>query len=817
MVSYKVVNVHLLSMPFHADRTYSYYVPFGFSDEIIRGNLVVVPFGGANKRLTALVTALSNTDDIENLKPVLSVNNYVSLTDEETGLCEFIAKYTFCSVGDAVKAILPPGILTNVSCVYKLSENAVEEPISEDAFRIMNLLFKRGELTDEQLVKSAGIAASGALAELVGKGIVIKEERHKKPSNTKNKEIVQLIMPDEEIASLHIHGSRQIEIIDFLKEHGDSDFEDIKKSLGINKTHLKSLLDKNIVCVHTEVIYRGLPNVKVTKERDKLTEHQNIAFNKIASLLEEDKPNAVLLHGITGSGKTSVIMAAMDKVLSMGKQVIMLVPEIALTPQTLARFCSIYGNRIALCHSALSDGERYDSYRRMKSGEADICIGTRSAIFAPFDNIGLIVIDEEHEHTYKSEQTPKYNAKEVASFRCGKHNAMMLLASATPSVESYYKAKKGVYTLVELTERYGNAVLPDTTIVDLRLESKSGNISPVGRVLHDRLQNVLVNNEQAILFINRRGYSNFLTCTLCGSSVTCPHCSVALTHHAPKISSRITENKLMCHYCGYSITVPEKCPECGNSKLNYVGYGTQKAEDAVTQAFENASVIRLDADSAGSKYSLQEILEKFRNKEADVLIGTQMVTKGHDFPNVTLVGILLADSSLFSDDYRANERTFSLITQVIGRAGRADKNGVALIQTYNPEHPVILKAASQDYVSFYNDEIQVRQTLVFPPFCDIALFSFSSEDEAALCNACVNFADFMKKLLAEKYTDLKIYIYGPFDAPVYKVNEQYRKRFIAKCKMSNKTRMLFTEALTDISKKIGRKVSVSIDINPNNI
>ena len=816
-MSYRIVNVHLLSMPFHADRTYSYYVPFDFSADIQRGNLVVVPFGGANKRLTALVTALSQTEDIENLKPVLSVNSYVSLTEEETGICEFIAKYTFCSVGDAVKAILPPGILTGVTCVYKLSENAVEEPISEDAYRIMNLLFKRGELTDEQLVKSAGIAASGALAELVGKGIVIKEERHKKPSNSKNKEIVQLIMPQEEIASLHIRGSRQNEIIGYLLEHGESDFEDIKKAINVNKTHLKPLIDKNVVCVKTETVYRGLPDIKVTRERDKLTEHQTLAYEKIAKLLDEPKPQAVLLHGITGSGKTSVIMAVMDKVLSMGKQVILLVPEIALTPQTLERFCSIYGNRIALCHSALSDGERYDAYRRMKSGEADICIGTRSAIFAPFDNIGLIIIDEEHEHTYKSEQTPKYNAKEVASYRCGKHNAMMLLSSATPSVESYYKAKKGVYTLVELTERYGNAVLPDTTIVDLRLESKSGNTSPIGLVLRDRMQSVLANKEQAILFINRRGYSNFLTCTLCGSSVTCPHCSVALTHHAPKISSRITENKLMCHYCGYSIAVPDKCPECGNSKLNYVGYGTQKAEDAVTQTFEDAEVIRLDADSAGSKYSLQDILEKFRNKESDVMIGTQMVTKGHDFPSVTLVGILLADASLFNEDFRANERTFSLITQVIGRAGRADKKGIALIQTYNPEHPVILKAASQDFVSFYNDEIQVRQSLVFPPFCDIALFSFSSEDEAALCNACVNFAEFLRLLLDEKYKDVKIYVYGPFDAPVYKVNEQYRKRFIAKCKMNNKTRMLFTEALTDISKKIGRKVSVSIDINPNNI
>ena len=816
-MSYKVVNVHLLSMPFHADKAYSYYVPFGFFGEIIRGNLVVVPFGGANKRLTALVTAVSDTNDIENLKPILSVNDYVKLTSEEVDLSEFIAKYSFCSIGEAVKAILPPGILTDVTCVYKLSEIAVEEPISEDAYRIMNLLYKRGELTDEQLVKTAGIAAYSALAELVGKGIIIKEEKHKRPTNTKQKEIVDIAVDDNELSAHKLRGIKQIEIINYLKEYGSSDFEDIKKILNVTKSHLKPLIEKGLINVTTEVVYRGLQTTKATKEKDTLTEHQAQAFDKISKLLDENKAHAVLLHGITGSGKTSVIMAAMDKVLNMGKQVILLVPEIALTPQTLNRFCSIYGNRIALCHSALSDGERYDAYQRMKNGEADICIGTRSAIFAPFNNIGLIVIDEEHEHTYKSEQTPKYNAKEVASYRCGKHGAMMLLASATPSIESYYKAKKGIYTLVELTQRYGNAILPETTIVDLRVESKNGNISPIGRVLESKINSVLDNQEQSILFINRRGYSNFLTCTLCGSAISCPHCSVALTHHAPKISSRNTENKLMCHYCGFSMPIPEKCPECGNSKMSYVGYGTQKAEDAVLNTFNNASVLRLDADSAGSKYNLQEILDKFRNREANVLIGTQMVTKGHDFPSVTLVGILLADASLFSDDYRANERTFSLITQVIGRAGRADKKGIALIQTYNPEHPVILKAASQDYVSFYNDEIQVRQTLVFPPFCDLALLSFSSEDEAALCNACVNFAGYLKQLLSEKYTDVNIYIYGPFDAPIYKINEQYRKRFIAKCKMNSRSRQFFTEALMEFTKKIGRKVSISIDINPNNI
>ncbi len=818
-MSYCIVGVHLLSLPFHADKEYSYYVPFALQNEPKRGSLAVVPFGGANKRLSAVVSRVYESESIENLKPVLSFNSYVSLTEEEIKLCEFLARHYFCSVGDAVRSILPPGILTNISCFYRLSGKAVKDQVSEDAYRIMDLLFRDNELSDEKLLKSAGIAAYGALEELIAKGIVERIEKQVKPTNEKVTETVDLAITEEEYLALHLRGARQTAIVNHLHDYGASTLNELKDVLKVTRAHLNPLIESGIVKIEKEPNWRGLSDVPVIEKRDELSESQTRALNEICAHLT-GKPEAVLFHGVTGSGKTQVMMRVMDKVLASGRQVIMLVPEIALTPQTLQRFRSVYGNRIAVCHSSLSAGERYDAWRRMKNGEADICIGTRSAIFAPFDNLGLIVIDEEHEHTYKSEQTPRYNAKEVASFRCGCHNAMLLLASATPSIESYYKAKTGVYTLVELNERYGNAILPNAMIADLKLDRKNGSASPIGMLLKQNLESVLENDKQAIFFINRRGYSNFLTCPLCGESVTCPHCSVAMTHHTKKsrLQNHLPYNEfLMCHYCGYTVPVPDKCPSCASGKLTFVGYGTQKAQEALENDFEGIRTLRMDADTTTSRYDFDNILTDFRQRKADVLIGTQMVTKGHDFPAVTLVGVLLADASLYMDDYRSNERTFSLITQVIGRAGRADDQGCAVIQTYNPEHPVILKAAAQDYKAFYEDEIRTRKTLVFPPFCDIAMISFSSEDETELANACVSFSNACRNALANEYNDVAMSIFGPFEAPIYRINETYRKRLIIKCKNNARTREMLSKIIMDFTKFVKKHVTVSVDMNPNTV
>lgn len=485
----------------------------------------------------------------------------------------------------------------------------------------------------------------------------------------------------------------------------------------------------------------------------------------------------------------------------------MLVPEIALTPQTVNIFCRRYGERVAVIHSSLSQGERLDAWRRIHRGDVDLVIGTRSAIFAPIENLGLIVIDEEHEHTYKSESNPKYHAKDVAAYRCGKNNALMLLASATPSLESFYKAKNGVYTLVPLRERYGGVKLPDAVIVDMREELRLGNMSPISERLLNSLNDVYERDNQAILFLNRRGYSTQINCKECGEVLTCQRCSVSLTYH-----TNADGGKLLCHMCGYSQPVPRRCPSCSAEKLSFLGYGTQKLESELNKYVPDMSVLRMDADTTGQKMAYDRMLEDFRERRADILLGTQMVAKGHDFPGVTLVGVALADTSLFVSDFRAAERTFSLLTQVIGRAGRAKDGGIAIIQTFAPKNEVIRLACLQDYERFYEGEIALRRELSYPPFCDMVQLTLTSDNEAELMrNSNRLYETFMKKLSGE-YGKLPFVVFGPFEAQVYKVNEKYRMRMVVKCRLNKQTRELFHQLLCEFSSS--RTVSLAVDFNP---
>jgi len=448
-------------------------------------------------------------------------------------------------------------------------------------------------------------------------------------------------------------------------------------------------------------------------------------------------------------------------------------------------------------------------------------------VFAPFPNLGLIVMDEEQEHTYKSDQDPKYHARDVARFRCATHGAMMLLASATPSVESFHRAQTGRYTLVRLRERYGEARLPEVVLADLRADSKEGDDSIMGSVLRGELEKNLQAGEQSILFVNRRGYNNFLSCNMCGSVRLCPHCSVSLTYHAKGRyrtlegesipAARARNGYLTCHYCGYREAVPASCPECGNKVLQFMGFGTQLAENYLKDNYPEAGVLRMDADTTQNKFSYDEILGSFRDSGAQVLLGTQMVTKGHDFPDVTLVGVLSVDSSLYLDDYRANERAFSLVTQVVGRAGRAEKAGKAVIQTYSPDHAVLRQAASQDYDGFFRDEIALRQALVFPPFCDMVLFSFSANSEEAVIRGSGQFAERMKECLGkEQWAGISLQAFGPFEAPIYKKQDRYYMRLIIKCVANAKTRGLFAHLLRTYSAE-NKKLNIQIDINPTNL
>ena len=582
------------------------------------------------------------------------------------------------------------------------------------------------------------------------------------------------------------------------------------RELGISPATMKNLVTKGIISVKEKEIYRN-PYAGRGKVDDPnaLSAEQQKASDELSALATSKKPCAALLYGVTGSGKTRVIKSVIDNVIASGRSAIMLVPEISLTGQTVDLFCGYFGERVAVIHSGLSEGERLDAWKRIRAHEVDVVIGTRSAVFAPLDNLGMIVIDEEQEHTYKSDMNPKYHARDIARFRCAKNDALMLLASATPSVESFQKAMTGVYSLVTLRERYGDAVLPEVLISDLREETARGNISPIGEKLRFELAKNLNAGEQSILFVGRRGYNNFINCKMCGEVIECPNCSVSLTYHR----DRGTE-LLKCHYCGYTCEVPDKCPSCGSEHLNRKGFGTQLVAEELSGIFPKARILRMDADVTTGKFSHENILEAFRNHEADILIGTQMVTKGHNFPDVTLVGVVNADAALYLDDFRATERTFDLLTQVIGRAGRNVKPGRAVLQTYSPDNDTIMLASRQDYEGFFDGAIKLRKQLVFPPFCDFILLSVTGEDEPEVLSTTLKLDSRLRELLGGDYSDTPVFVFGPMEAPIYKVNRVYRMRLVLKCSAGKRMRELVRQLLFEFAKS---KANVGADINPNSI
>lgn len=815
-MTYTVIAAHILKMPSHFDRIFHYYLPHELIGKVQKGSLVTVPFGGGNRHVSALVSEVLTADSIEKLKPVIDHSD-ITLTEEEYGLVFFLREHTFCSVGDAVRCVIPHSFLTQTNRVFSITDKQLEkDAINFKALIVYSFIAERVHPTLQNLKDEYGAEVTELLDSLISLGYVKEHSETVASKNIKMTAFYQLTflphLVDSTIESHKIRSDKQRAILHYLAEHGSSSADILRQELSVTTAQLNKLCEKKLLIKTEEESYRTPYRSTKAPSDPPLTECQQNAYQSIEEKLHTGKPEAVLLHGITGSGKTRVMKEVIDRVIASGKQVILLVPEISLTPQTVNAFCSFYQNRVAVLHSSLSNGEKYDAWRKIQRGDIDLCIGTRSAIFAPFQNLGMIVIDEEHEHTYKSDQTPRYHTIDIARYRVAHHKALLLLASATPSVESYHKAKSGAYHLVEMFERASGGELPETLITDLRADAKAGRTSPVGLILKDALTETLKRNEQSIFFINRRGYNNFLNCSMCGYVVTCPHCSVSLTHHV-----RYKQSSLVCHYCGYTQAVPTACPECASDSFAYVGFGTQFAEESIADEFPDSRVLRMDADTTSQKFSYDKMLGDFRDEKADILLGTQMVTKGHDFPGVTLVGILLADTSLYLDDYRATERTFQLVTQVIGRAGRAKKRGRAIIQTYNPDHPALLLAATQDYQSFFKDEIAMRKALVFPPFCDMALITVSSQDEIFLQKAVIALEAKLKEELAGNFQDVKLIVFGPFEAPIYKIKETYRMRFVIKCKSNKRTRALLKTVLDTTMQKLGKKVTVSIDINPNTI
>lgn len=740
-------EVYLFDAPYHIDRPFDYLC----GDDVSIGSIVKVPFGRANNLRLAAVVKLKESSDGEGIKRVHSIlDERFALSAEMLSLCLFMKGHTLCTFGEAVRCLIPAGALSDTPNV-KIKKTCVLTMSKED--------------TD------ALLSAKGR-------------------------------------AGLRSEGQRLI--VKFLRDIGTADIEILRAMPGTSNANIYALRDKGIIKIlESESLRNPYADYARLRNTDPivLSDAQQTAYNQIEAELLADAPRAALLFGVTGSGKTKVIMKAIDRTLSEGRTVIMLVPEIALTPQTVNIFCTRYGERVAVIHSSLSQGERFDAWRRIKRGEVDLVIGTRSAIFAPVENLGLIVIDEEHEHTYKSESDPKYHARDIAAFRAGQNNALMLLASATPSLESFYKAESGSYTLVPLRERYGGVKLPDALIVDMREELRLGNTSPISDRLLKSLNSVYENDKQAILFLNRRGYSTQISCKECGEVLSCPRCSVSLTYHnGPE------GGKLLCHMCGYEQTVPRCCPSCTADRLSFLGYGTQKLEAELNKYLPDMSVLRMDADTTGTKMSYDHMLEDFREGRADILLGTQMVAKGHDFPRVTLVGVALADTSLHVSDFRAAEKTFSLLTQVIGRAGRATDGGIAVIQTYCPKNEVIRLACLQDYEKFYEGEIALRRELSYPPFCDIVYLTLTSEDEGELLRQSKRLSDSVIEKLKGEFSSLPFIVFGPFEAQVYKINEKYRMRMVIKCRLNKQSRLLFHKLLCEFSS--ARGVTLAVDMNP---
>ena len=729
------------------NRTFDYKIPKELEEIIMIGSTVLVPFGKSENLVEGYVIGIKEKTEYE-VKEIRKIKH--NLTEKQIELAKWMAKRYFCNISDCIKQMLAPGTKN------KKAENNIQD-------KMINMVYLKKETEEIQFDIDMG---------------KIKSEKQKK-------------------------------ILMFLKSNNGVTVPEIEMFTGGTRAIVKTL-EKNgyVEIIEKKVERNPLINKKVEKTSNlQLTEEQEKAYEKVKGKIKSSQYEQFLLYGVTGSGKTEVYLQLIGETLKQGKIAIVLVPEISLTPQMIDRFIARFNKEeIAVLHSKLSIGERYDEWNKIKESKAKIIIGARSAIFAPASNIGIIIIDEEHDSSYKSEAVPKYDAKEIAKMIAKENNCPIVLGSATPDITTYYKAKQGKVTLLELTKRANNSSLPEVEIVDLKMELATGNRSMLSVKLHDEIEENLKRKKQTILFLNRRGYSTFIMCRECGYTVKCKNCDISMTYHR-------TENKLKCHYCGYETNVVTICPKCQSKKIRYFGTGTQKLEQEINKIFPNASTIRMDIDTVTKKNSHEEILNKFKNDNIDILIGTQMVVKGHHFPKVTLVGVIAADSSLNIDDYRANERTFQILTQVAGRAGRENLKGNVIIQTYNPDNFSIICAQEQNYNRFYETEIELRKQLNYPPFCDIILIGFNSLDEKEIVKVSTDVYEYLKtNLNSELFNVLK-----PMPSPIDKIQGRYRWRIIIKGSMTIKANEIINNCLKEIYNKNYKNTRITVDINPNNM
>lgn len=784
------------------DTLFSYKIPDTAADRLSAGMRVVVPFGRGNRKRVGLVFALEDAEDEKRLKYLdLVIDEEPVISGELLKLCVWLRENTFCTYYDAFRAILPPGLGYSLKRNVEICRDFAGE-LSDDERVFLNAL-----RTADKSTSAALIAGNKRLVDaLEAKGAVSSSVTAKRRVGDDS---VSMVRVCGEFGEGEKPTAKQKAVVEFLSECEAASVQEVCYNCAVTSAVVKRLIEKGILGQYEQMVFRTRSDEEAVEDPNDIvfSPKQQEVFDGILDLMNLPDPKCALLRGVTGSGKTSVFIRLINEALKQGKSAIMLVPEISLTPQMVGRFRRLFGSRVAIMHSSLSLGERADEYRRIKSGDARIVVGTRSAVFAPVSDLGIIVIDEEGESSYKSESSPRYHARDVAKQRCFAHNSLLLLASATPSLESYYSAKSGRYSLFELDERYSNAALPEVYIVDMQEERRNGNQSTFSVALLDEIKANLDRGEQSILLLNRRGYRTSVRCIACGKPLECPNCALPLTYHR-------ANGCVMCHYCGYFRRLDAVCPSCGGKFFDMKGMGTQLVEDEISEMFPKARILRMDADTTSTKHSFEKSFKAFSDGEYDIMVGTQMIAKGLDFPNVTLVGVLKTDNSLYAADFHAYERTFSLITQVVGRAGRAGKPGRAMIQTFSPEHFVINLAARQDYPAFYGEEIELRRAQFYPPFCDVAAAGFSSVSEERCVGAARKFADMMIENAKQYGSEVPLRILGPAAAHIGKVNGRYRFSLVIKCKNNRFFRSMAETTLKQAySDKDFTDVAFYLDIN----
>ncbi|WP_419045618.1 replication restart helicase PriA [Dysosmobacter sp.] len=811
-----MVKVAVSAAPYSIDKPYSYLVPDALAAAAVPGVRVMVPFGRGNKESEGLILARVQEPKLPGSKAIRQVLDPEPVLDKAgIDLALWMRGRYFCTVFEAVKTILPAGLWYGLREIWSLAmepEAARSAAVGiPGAWQVLDLLEKQGGKADIRVLRDAlGDGAEKPLKAMKKAEILACETDAKRKIADKSHRMVELAVNTEDAYALTEPKRRsapaRYEVVNFLATAGRTPAAEVSYYTGASARTLKAMEKAGLIAFSEEEELRvpSLDDVEPGPEIV-LNEEQQRAFEEILGRVQAAKPSVTLLHGVTGSGKTQVYLRLVQETLALGKTAMVLVPEIVLTPQMMRKFSSYFGSRVAMLHSSLKMTERYDQWKRIRRGEVDVVLGTRSALFAPLKNLGLIIMDEEQEGSYQSENVPRYDAREVAKYLCVREKAALVFGSATPTVETAWAAEQGSYQKALLRRRYNENALPEVLIADLRQEILNGNPGLISTPLRQELEKNLAAGEQSILFLNRRGSSRMLLCGECGYVPQCPRCSTAMTYHS-------ANGRLMCHYCGHSEPAADTCPECGGW-MKHVGAGTQKVEEELRELFPEAGILRMDADTAAGGH--EEILQTFERERVPILLGTQMVAKGLDFENVTLVGVLSADISLYVDNYRAAERTFSLLTQVVGRAGRGGKTGRAVIQTYTPGNDVIRCAARQDYDAFYESEIRMRRLRRYPPFGDLFTVTVSGTEEGRVLRAAVSVRETLRQLCRRpELAAGEPEVLGPAPAPVVKVNNRFRYRCTLVGKNDKATREMLAWLQKDFAKdSANRGMNLFVDHN----